>query len=480
MAVSSIAPITDHIAQAIDRLPQQFKGLEEKYHSSLDSSVSLSGWEALLTAFVNPAQEFENICGQLLGSYSLDTAIGNALDRIGEYVGASRGGKNDDDYRNEIYIQVGANFSEGREIDITGLLRLFSIDHIQFFEPAVADFYYFCSRIPQARFNSVINSISVSKAAGISYDLVGIVDDGFSPIEDGTGAFCFDGGAGLSFAVLQDDGAISHGGRYPVLLTLDELEGVSVAEFSVGSIQTSILTEPQFQSQMGSTDWVLMDGRGISGSKLQVVTGMATLPDARGLFMRMTGDNSLYPQIPNTENSILDVVADKTAPKGLAGSTGVGGTSVQVGGTSVQVGGTNVTVGGTSFSDSVSGSTNSDTHYHNTFISYDGNSGAVYNGTFAYQVNGSNSGGNDQSYHIYGRNSGTPNIFRTTSDTHNHTFSGSVSGTTSSTTRTTATTNRTTGTTNRTTATDTRAAVLTGDIETAPWHIQVNYFIKIN
>jgi len=53
----------------------------------------------------------------------------------------------------------------------------------------------------------------------------------------------------------------------------------------VGSVIHSMLTEAQFQAQMG-VGWVLMDGRSVSGSRYHQITNNSTLPDARGQFLR--------------------------------------------------------------------------------------------------------------------------------------------------------------------------------------------------
>lgn len=57
------------------------------------------------------------------------------------------------------------------------------------------------------------------------------------------------------------------------------------AVLPVGSFIHSILSEAQFQSQVG-TGWILADGRSISGSALATLSGFTTAPDARGIFMR--------------------------------------------------------------------------------------------------------------------------------------------------------------------------------------------------
>lgn len=53
----------------------------------------------------------------------------------------------------------------------------------------------------------------------------------------------------------------------------------------VGSVQESMLTEAQFQAQAGS-GWILSDGRSVTGSLYHTVTGLTTVPDARGLAIR--------------------------------------------------------------------------------------------------------------------------------------------------------------------------------------------------
>ena len=54
----------------------------------------------------------------------------------------------------------------------------------------------------------------------------------------------------------------------------------------IGSTIHSLLTEAQFQSEIGSTGWVLAQGQSIAGSALETLTGISTLPDCRGRFLR--------------------------------------------------------------------------------------------------------------------------------------------------------------------------------------------------
>ncbi len=57
------------------------------------------------------------------------------------------------------------------------------------------------------------------------------------------------------------------------------------AASTLGTIITSMLTEVQFQVFNG-VGWVLMDGRNVVGSAYNVLTGFATIPDARGTTLR--------------------------------------------------------------------------------------------------------------------------------------------------------------------------------------------------
>lgn len=54
---------------------------------------------------------------------------------------------------------------------------------------------------------------------------------------------------------------------------------------SVGDVQSSMMTEAQFQALNG-VDWVLSDGRNVAGSKYATIKGVTTVPDLRGVTLR--------------------------------------------------------------------------------------------------------------------------------------------------------------------------------------------------
>jgi len=207
-------------------------------------------------------------------------------------------------------------------------------------------------------------------------------------------------------------------------------------DLAVGSLQQSLLSEAQFQAVMGTTDWVLANGQGAVGSTYASITGNSNVPDLRGKFLRMTGGDA----------SGLGLSQDSACnPTGVIASVEVGGTSVDVGGAPVTVSGNKNQFNYTDYA-SLSTTMNLGRHniqagsYNTTFLSPAGTSGST-------------------SYNLQG-----------TSSSHRHSLS--YSGTFSA--------SGTVGSKTVNTATDTRSVVFSGDNETRPVNIAVNYFIKIN
>ena len=61
---------------------------------------------------------------------------------------------------------------------------------------------------------------------------------------------------------------------------------INNAKFNqVGDVKHAMLDEATFQSIHG-TDWVLADGRSVTGSQYETITGNANIPDMRGQFLR--------------------------------------------------------------------------------------------------------------------------------------------------------------------------------------------------
>lgn len=100
----------DHVAAALARLPQQFRGKPKI--------------EALLTALVTPCASLEDALWQLLVERGVDSAIGAQLDQLGGVVGQERGGLSDADYRRYIRARIAANRSRGNFEDLIRVANL--------------------------------------------------------------------------------------------------------------------------------------------------------------------------------------------------------------------------------------------------------------------------------------------------------------------------------------------------------------------
>jgi len=198
---------------------------------------------------------------------------------------------------------------------------------------------------------------------------------------------------------------------------LDETVDAAIANyFAVGSVQQSMLSEVQFQNELGTT-WVIMDGRNVAGSRYEAITGNSNIPNAFGRFFRMTGGAQAAP--------LGQAQAEGTAVNGLTNqSSGVSGTAAGQGGGATTSG----------------GRSNAHTHTIPTILS-----GDVFQAGTGRQA--------------YGSGAGLSTAGETTDHSHSvpaHTHSSSsVSGTAS-------------------------AQFMTGDGETRPVNIAFNYFIKID
>ena len=53
----------------------------------------------------------------------------------------------------------------------------------------------------------------------------------------------------------------------------------------IGAVQSALLTEVQFQAQLGA-GWILADGRDVTASRYNVLTGNSFAPDLRGMILR--------------------------------------------------------------------------------------------------------------------------------------------------------------------------------------------------
>jgi microcystin-dependent protein len=91
------------------------------------------------------------------------------------------------------------------------------------------------------------------------------------------------------------------------------INGLLSVLLPVGSVMHTMLTEAQWQTQMGNNTppyyWVLADGRSVVGSLYNTITGLTNVPDLRSVFLR--GKDNGRGLNPNGELAVGTYTADK-------------------------------------------------------------------------------------------------------------------------------------------------------------------------
>ena len=117
--------ITTHVADALDRLLEQYKGKARI--------------EGLISCLVEQVQDLEDVVHKLPEDLTIATAIGIQLDLIGTIVVQERLGFSDDIYRSLLQAKVGENVSKSTPenvIDVVKLLTGAGLVHLQEMYPA--------------------------------------------------------------------------------------------------------------------------------------------------------------------------------------------------------------------------------------------------------------------------------------------------------------------------------------------------------
>jgi hypothetical protein len=84
----------------------------------------VNDFEALTIAVISPLQDIEDAFQQLLTQRGLSTSIGAQLDQLGDLVGQTRQGLDDDDYRRYIAARILTNRSCGELNRLNKISRL--------------------------------------------------------------------------------------------------------------------------------------------------------------------------------------------------------------------------------------------------------------------------------------------------------------------------------------------------------------------
>lgn len=87
---------------------------------------------------------FEQTADQVRDERAIDLAIGVQLDKVGEIVGESRQGRDDETYRQAIKFRIFVNVSKGRPSDVyTATKTLTQADDVQYLESYPATVYMY-------------------------------------------------------------------------------------------------------------------------------------------------------------------------------------------------------------------------------------------------------------------------------------------------------------------------------------------------
>lgn len=176
MSVEQITEITDHAADAVDRLPQVYKDAPKTWTGFWAGTPDATAWETVLRAFAGPAQDLETVMNSMLNERDLDSAEGVNLDRIGQIVGEPRQGDTDEVYRDRIIGQIAENNSDGTAanlIDITTIQVDDELEDLIVFEafPAKVRIYIFVNGTDHNPL-SLVESLDSAKAAGVGLFLI--------------------------------------------------------------------------------------------------------------------------------------------------------------------------------------------------------------------------------------------------------------------------------------------------------------------
>lgn len=91
--------------------------------------------ESFLSVYLEALEEVESGFLELLNGRGISTAIGNQLDLIGKIVGEDRLGRDDETYRDALYLRIFINNSEGTPEDIMSALKLITqADRVAYWE----------------------------------------------------------------------------------------------------------------------------------------------------------------------------------------------------------------------------------------------------------------------------------------------------------------------------------------------------------
>lgn len=209
MSLKELEFKTDYAPEIIALLYSQFNDPENK-----------ENWQKLIRALTKSRNEIEAVMKDLYTQRSLETAIGEQLDRLGQIIGLPRNGRNDADYREALRLQIRINRGSGEpELLIEALLFFTGSDTVWLQEvyPAALIAYIDGTDI----INNILTQMNRIRLAGVNFmDIAASYGElpplGFSWIGDtetierggtyawnGTSGFITDGAGRYSWGIFE-------------------------------------------------------------------------------------------------------------------------------------------------------------------------------------------------------------------------------------------------------------------------------------
>lgn len=171
--MSSITKITTHEADALDRLPEQYRD-----RPKMQALVSIMGARS---------QELEDAFFDIIQNGSLAEASGPVLDQIGDIVGQPRQGRNDQKYRVRLFAKIGQNVSKGTGEDLIAIFKaLMQADRV-YYNPLYPAGAYLTAigTDPVGTIEEIRAALEASHSGGVSINYFVVVEAAsFSFLDD--------------------------------------------------------------------------------------------------------------------------------------------------------------------------------------------------------------------------------------------------------------------------------------------------------
>ena len=169
-----ISLITNHAAQALDRLREQYKNKPQLI--------------ALINSWNGQIQELEEVLYGLSTSRSINTATGYQLDLLGELLGKNREGRSDADYRIVLLAKVAQNISRGTPEDVIGVFKILtSSSQVQLSDGYNGEVYLLADHpLTQDQINTILREMDSVVPAGVRVNALGSFDPDDSFAFNGT------------------------------------------------------------------------------------------------------------------------------------------------------------------------------------------------------------------------------------------------------------------------------------------------------